>query len=119
MLYRSGTQATTFDTARFRPPQSLTLSALKLYFAQHPQDRQRRVLDTKLDEVPRVNQAVADVGLTSANGQLSFGQVRVTQEEGARLLQQLLNELVRLSGRYIAPCADFTSITRVSLAVSL
>lgn len=89
-----------FDTAAFRPPHSLTLSTLKLYFAQHPHEHQRRVIDTKLDELQRVTQAVPHLGLTTADGRLSFGQVSVTEQEGNSILQQLLQELVRLSGRY-------------------
>ena len=83
----------------FRPPHSITLSTLKLYFTQHSHERNRRMIDTKLDEVNRVTQAAPGIGLTAVNGQLSFRQVTVTQEEAANLVQQLLQELVRLSGR--------------------
>ena len=97
---RSAAIAAEFDTAAFQPPHSLTLSTLKLYFTQHPHEHQRRVIDTKFDEVQRVIQAAPNLGLTVADGQFSFGQVMVSDQEGVSILQQLLQELVRLSGRY-------------------
>lgn len=97
---RSPYIAAAFHTAAFRPPHSLGLAALKLYFAQHPHEHQQHIIDTKYDEIQRVNQAAPTVGLTSADGQLSFGQVTVTPEEGANILQQLLGALITLSGRY-------------------
>lgn len=72
--------------------------ALKLYFA--PYKDQRRVIDSKYYwETQPVNQVAADMGVTTANGQMSFAQVVVSAEEATSLLQQLLQELVRLSGR--------------------
>lgn len=100
---RSANVSTTFDTAAFRPPRSLALVALKLYFAPHKD--QRRLIDSKYYwETQQVDQAAADMGITTANGQMSFAQVAVSAEEASSILQQLLQELVRLSGRYFLFC---------------
>ena len=64
------------------------------------------MIDTKFDEVQRVIQAAPNLGLTVADGQLSFAQVTVSDQEAVDILQQLLQELIRLSGRYVTAPPD-------------